>query len=190
MKKIILIAICICACAFSLRAQTTVTGATVTKYEATAVETQPKMFVTPLVAELSIIPSASTVFKIKGKITLPEAPDTKNVEVLERYAAEARRSVAANIEELKAQALFQFAESTDADVIVAPTYSVETDKSDGREVYVTVKVKGFPARYTNFRNLRPDDSTLVYMNNILSSGKQVKVLESSEASLETVAKKQ
>ena len=56
MKKIVLLAFLLCICAFSLHAQTTVTGATVTKYEATAVETQPKMLVTPLVAELSIIP--------------------------------------------------------------------------------------------------------------------------------------
>lgn len=190
MKKILLLAVCLLACALSLRAQTTVTGATVTKYEATSVDTQPKLFVTPLVADLAIIPTASTSFSIKGKITLPEAPDTKNIEVLERYAAEARRTVAASIEELKAQALFQFADKSSADVIVAPSFSVETDNSSGRDVFVTVKVKGFPARYTNFRNLRPDDSTLVRMNNIISSGKQVRVLESSEASLETVAKKQ
>lgn len=190
MKKIVLLAFFLCACAFSLRAQTTVTGATVTKYEATSVETQPKLFATPLAADLSVIQTASTSFKIKGKITLPEAPDTKNTEVLERYAADARRSVAANIEELKAQALFEFAESCNADVIVAPSFSVVTDSSSGREVFVTVKVKGFPAKYTNFRNLRPEDTTLVHMNAILSTGKQVRVLESSEASMETISKKQ
>ena len=175
--------------ALPARAQTTVTGATITKYEATSVETQPKLFVTPLAADLTIIQSASTSFQTKGTITIPEAPDTKNTEVLERYAAEARRSVAASIEELKAQALFQFAEKSGADVIVAPIYSVETDSSEGRVVKVTIKVKGFPARYTNFRNLKTEDSTLVLMSQRISTGKEVRILESAEAKLETVEKK-
>ena len=171
-----------------MSAQTLVTGATITKYEATSVETQPKLFVTPLAADLNIIQSASTTFKTKGVITLPEAPDTKNVEILERYAAEVRRQVSRNIEELKAQALFQFAEQSNADVIVAPSFSVETDSSKGRVVEVSIKVKGFPARYTNFRNLKPEDSILVRMSQQIPVGRQVRVLESSQANLETVEK--
>ena len=171
------IAVCVLALGlFSSRAmaQTTVTGASVTKFEATSVDTQPKMFVTPLAADISIIQSSSTTFKTKGTITIPEAPDTKDPKVLDRYKADVRLGIMDAIEELKAQALFEFSESEGADLIVAPSYSVVTDRSEGRVIYVTVKVKGYPARYNNFRNLTTADTTLVLMNRTLAIGKQVK----------------
>ncbi len=174
----------------TLMAQTVVTGASVTKYEATSVESQPKLFVTPLAADLVVIQNASTSFKTQGSITLPEAPDSKDNKVLERYANEARRVVVEGIEELKAKALFEFSESESADVIVAPSFSVVTDKSDGRLLSLTIRVKGFPARYTNFRNVKPSDTTLVYINRSLPVGKEVKTITSAEASqLEVLEKK-
>lgn len=45
----------------------------------------------------------------------------------------------------------------------------------------TSRVKGYPARYTNFRNVKPSDTTIVYINNALSSGKSIKTISSTEA---------
>ena len=162
-------------------AQTNVTGVNVTKFEASSVETQPKMLVTPIAADISIIQSTSSSFKTQGTITIPEVPDTKDAAKLERYAADARRVILEGIEELKAKALFEFSEQAGADLIVAPLFSVLTDKSDGRVIYVTVKVKGYPARYTNFRNVKPTDTTIAYINRILPSSKDVRTISSTEA---------
>lgn len=162
-------------------AQTTVTGVNVTKFEATSVETQPKMLVTPIAADISIIQSTSSSFKTQGTISIPEVPDTKDLAKLERYAADAKQVILDGIEELKAKALFEFAESVGADIIVAPLFSVVTDKSEGRNISLTVRVKGYPARYTNFRNVKPSDTTIVYINNALSSGKKVRTISSTEA---------
>ena len=168
--------------------QTTVTGVNITKYEATSVETQPKVFITPLAADLSIIQAASTSFKTQGTIVIPDAPDTKDTKVLERYSKQVRETVVGGIEELKAKALFEFSEQVNADVIVAPTYSVITDRSEGKVVHVTIRVKGYPARYTNFRNVKASDTTLVYINRLLSVGKDVKILTSAEVSQDETVK--
>ena len=162
-------------------AQTAVTGVTVTKFEATSVETQPQMFVTPLAADLSVIQSASTSFKTKGTITIPPAPESRFASAKE-YADLVRKTITNGIEELKAQALFEFSESTGADVIVSPIFSVVTEKSEDLTVYVQIKVKGFPAKYTNFRNLKPEDRALVDLNRTLSpqKGKDVRVLNATE----------
>lgn len=168
----------VCTSAF---AQTSLTGVNVTKFEATSVETQPKMLVTPIAADISIIQTSSSSFKTQGTITIPEVPDTKDAAKLERYAADARRVILDGIEELKAKALFEFSEHAGADLIVAPLFSVLTDKSDGRVIYVTVKVKGYPARYTNFRNVKPADTTIAYINRILPSSKDVRSISSTEA---------
>ena len=64
---------------------------------------------------------------------------------------------------------------------MAPLFSVVTDKSDGRIISLTVRVKGYPARYTNFRNVKPSDTTIVYINSALSSGKSVRSISSTEA---------
>jgi hypothetical protein len=162
-------------------AQTTVTGVNVTKFEATSVEAQPKMLITPIAADITIIQSNSSSFKTQGVITIPEVPDTKDLAKLERYAADAKQVIMDGIEELKAKALFEFAESAGADLIVAPLFSVVTDKSDGRNIYLTVKVKGYPAKYTNFRNVKPADTTIVYINSALSSGKNVRSISTTEA---------
>ena len=167
-----------CVSAF---AQTTVTGVNVTKFEATSVEAQPKMLVTPIAADISIIQATSSSFKTQGTIVIPEVPDTKDPAKLERYAADAKHVILDGIEELKAKALFEFAESAGADLIVAPLFSVVTDKSDGRIISLTVRVKGYPARYTNFRNVKPSDTTIVYINSALSSHKNVRSISSTEA---------
>ncbi len=166
-------------------AQTTVTGVNVTKFEATSVETQPKMFVTPLAADISIIQSTSSSFKTQGTITIPPAPDTKDEKRLEAYANAARQTILDGIEEIKAKALFEFSEKAEADIIVAPLFSVTTDRSDGRIIYVTVKVKGYPARYSNFRNVKGSDTTLVYINRALQNGKDVRRISTTEATSET-----
>lgn len=168
----------------SVAAQTTVTGANVTKFEATSVETQPQMFVTPLAADLMVIQSASTSFQTKGTITIPEAPDTRNPDNLKKYMDLVRSTITTSIEELKAQALFEFSEETGADVIISPTFSVITENSEDRQIHVRIKVKGFPAKYTNFRNLKPEDRSLVDINRMLTlqEGKDVRVLSATESS--------
>ena len=179
MKTRLLLSVIFAVACTSAFAQTTVTGVNVTKFEATSVEAQPKMLVTPIAADISIIQATSSSFKTQGTIVIPEVPDTKDPAKLERYAADAKHVILDGIEELKAKALFEFAESAGADLIVAPLFSVVTDKSDGR--IITVRVKGYPARYTNFRNVKPSDTTIVYINSALSSSKNVRSISSTEA---------
>lgn len=181
MKTRLLLSVIFAVVCTSAFAQTTVTGVNVTKFEATSVEAQPKMLITPIAADITIIQSNSSSFKTQGVITIPEVPDTKDLAKLERYAADAKQVIMDGIEELKAKALFEFAESAGADLIVAPLFSVVTDKSDGRNIYLTVKVKGYPAKYTNFRNVKPADTTIVYINRALSSGKNVRSISTTEA---------
>lgn len=155
-------------------AQTQVTGVDITKFEAASVDAQPKMFVVPLVAEVSIIPNASTVFKTTGQITLPSPSDAKGLRG--SYADIVERTVSKAIRELKAKALFEFSEAENADLIVAPIYSIETEKSSGLIVNVAIKVKGYPARYSGFRNLKDSDTTLIRMSGKIGTYKQVDVL--------------
>ena len=169
-------------------AQTVVTGANVTKFEASSIETQPKMMAIPLMADVSIIKGAQRQFKTKGTITLPEAPESKSATALTAYREQARVHIAMSIEELKAQALFEFSEATDADVIVSPMYSVVTESSNGNVINVIVKIKGYPAVYTNFRNATAADTTLVYLNNIIRGGKKVERLSSN--TMETTTKEE
>ena len=139
------------------------------------------MFVTPLAADLSVIQSASTSFKTKGTITIPAAPESRYVSGKD-YANQVRATITSGIEELKAQALFEFSEATGADVIVSPIFSVVTEKSEDLQVHVQIKVKGFPAKYTNFRNLKAEDRALIDLNRTLSlqKGKDVRVLNATE----------
>ena len=181
MKTRLLLSVIFAVACTSAFAQTTVTGVNVTKFEATSVEAQPKMLVTPIAADVSMIQATSASFKTEGTIVSPEVPGTKGPAKLERYAADAKQVILDGIEELKAKALFEFAESAGADLIVAPLFSVVTDKSDGRIISLTVRVKGYPARYTNFRNVKPSDTTIVYINSALSSHKNVRSISSTEA---------
>ena len=88
MKTRLLLSVIFAVACTSAFAQTTVTGVNVTKFEATSVEAQPKMLVTPIAADISIIQATSSSFKTQGTIVIPEVPDTKDPAKLERYAAD------------------------------------------------------------------------------------------------------
>ncbi len=68
------------------------------------------------------------------------------------------------LNELKAQILYEFIDTSHASIIVFPLYSTKTISSNGRELKLEVCVKGFPATYNNFRNLTAADSTIVKLN--------------------------
>ena len=71
------------------------------------------------------------------------------------------------MDELKAQALFEFIDRENCSLIVSPIYSVKTTSSKGLEMKVEVRIKGYPATYTNFRDLQAKDSTIVKLNRLI-----------------------
>ena len=106
-------------------AQTTVTGANVTKFEATSAQSQPSMFTIPVVGELEVVPGAARFYELKDAlVVLPEAQEGRGLSSIgqqDRYAETVRSFLSSRIEELKAEALFKFCEEKGADVILSPT---------------------------------------------------------------------
>ncbi|MBO4340735.1 MAG: hypothetical protein J5835_04850 [Bacteroidales bacterium] len=175
-KKLIFLAtLSLCFFGVLASAQTTTTGISVSKFEATSVECQPKMMTIPLVANLVVTKQTSVTFSSKGTISVPRRYNTQTDAA---YLEEIRNTINYRITELKAKALFEFAEQENADVIVSPVYSVTTESSNASVINVVIKIKGFPAKYTNIRSVTPEDNILVDMNNRIGSGKDVRVLTS------------
>ena len=169
-------------------AQTTVTGVNVTKFEATSAESQPNMFTVPMVGELKVMDNAPRFYELANKeVTLPEASDARGISAIgqqERYAETVRSFLSSRIEELKAEALFEFSDKTGADVILSPTYSIKTIKSEGLKLTLTVKVKGIPACYDKVRPITAADRALVDIDRLLvnTQSKDVKILRSTDSS--------
>lgn len=168
----------------SLSAQI-VTGVNITNFQAKSTDSNPKMFVIPIVASMEIIQDAPTFFSTTGVIKIPDNNNT-----VRDYMALVNSTVKARIEELKSQALFEFSEKTGADLILSPMYSITTVSNTGLTVNVTIKIKGYPARYTKFREMTENDSKLIGTAAMIDEDITTRKLDSkSWTNNETVIKK-
>lgn len=163
MKKLFFLSSLLLVGAVTLFAQsTTIQGASISKYEATQISNNGNMFIVPLVADLHVMSNAMQEHKIVELVTLPEiAKKEKEQDYLNRI----EKYLSNKINELKAQALYEFIDVSGASLIVSPIYSVKTLSSRGLEMRLEVRVKGYPATYNNFRSLKAADSTIVKLNN-------------------------
>ena len=122
------------------------------------------MFIVPLVASLNIAQSTPKDYRLRETISLPEK--RKN-EKEEAYFKRAENFLDLKLNELKAQALFEFIDRENCSLIVSPIYSIKTISSKGLNMTVEIRVKGYPATYTNFRDMQAKDSTIVKLNRLV-----------------------
>lgn len=163
------------------------TDASLTDFEATSLSTQPRMFGVPLVADIKLIPDANHTFTMEADVNLPEraAKESDN-----SYLARVNAYVKNRLEEIKTEAIFDFSEEADADVIVSPNFSITTKSSNGLNLKMTVKVRGYPAKYDNFRSLTEKDEKLVEISrNIGSTNNNVITIGSTELEQEIIEDK-
>lgn len=133
-------------------------GVEIRNFEATQLNNGANMFVTPLATEVKVLSTEPESYQMKETIILPEI---RPGETEGQYADKVQRIVEARISELKTQALFEFTDEKNAALIISPIYSIKTESSHNNVVNVIVKVKGYPAIYTKFRNITPADSVLM-----------------------------
>lgn len=164
MKKTFLLIIALVLTVGLFAQNDAIQGASVSKYEATQLKNNGNMFIVPLVASLQVAQNYPKDYILRAAIELPK-PYKKESE--ENYKARAKAGVDKAIDELKAQALFEFIDRENCSLIVSPIYSVKTVKSKGLIMNVEVRVKGYPASYTQFRDMRAADSTVVKLNNMV-----------------------
>ena len=161
-----------------------VTDASLTDFEATSLSTQPRMFGVPLVADVKIIPDAKHTFTMNADVNLPERADKESDN---SYLKRVNSYVKDRLEEIKTEAIFNFSEENDADVIVSPNFSITTESSNGLNLKMKVKVRGYPAKYDNFRNLTDKDEKLVEISrNIGYTNNNVITIGSTELEQEVV----
>ena len=161
-----------------------VTDASLTDFEATSLSTQPRMFGVPLVADVKIIPDAKHTFTMNADVNLPERADKESDN---SYLKRVNSYVKDRLEEIKTEAIFNFSEENDADVIVSPNYRITTESSNGLNLKMKVKVRGYPAKYDNFRNLTDKDEKLVEISrNIGYTNNNVITIGSTELEQEVV----
>ena len=160
------------------------TEASLTDFEATSLSTQPRMFGVPLVADVKIIPDAKHTFTMDADVNLPERY-TKESD--KSYITRVNSYVKDRLEEIKTEAIFNFSEEANADVIVSPNFSITTASSNGLYLKMKVKVRGYPAKYDNFRNLTDKDEKLVEISrSIGSTNNNVIAISSTELDQEIV----
>ena len=122
------------------------------------------MFIVPLVASLNISKSTPSDYVLKENILLPEM---RKKESEKDYFERVEKFINLKLDELKAQALFEFIDRENCSLIVSPIYSIKTTSSTGSQMAVEVRVKGYPATYTHFRDLQTADSTIVKLNRLI-----------------------
>lgn len=166
-------------------AQTTkgTTGVVVSHHQAVAANSNPKMFAVPLVADTEVIKDAPKSYQMNATISFPAI---SNGESSSEYANRVGILINNKIVELKSQALFEFAESTDADAILSPMFSIKTTESTGTSTTVTVKVKGYAVRYTNFRPMKSEDYTVVESARLIDNDDLISNSSSKVSTTETV----
>lgn len=111
-----------------------------------------EMMVTPLLADVKVQPVGHQVF------------GEDRFYYVDIEASDAWKSQ--SIEQLKRQALFDFAKEFKADVIVGALISAQTvdDNKDGvvdrvgKRYKVRITISGYPANYVNFRNASQEDA--------------------------------
>ncbi len=70
--------------------------------------------------------------------------------------ATSRGKLGTSVETLKAEAVSSAVKNANADVMVEPTYTIVNERG-----ITTVTVKGFPATYKNFRDIKTEDIPLI-----------------------------
>ena len=159
MKKFVFLVMMLLAVSTTLFAQNNnIQGASVSKFEATQLTNNGNLFVVPLVSELKVLKNKPTAYAMQQTFLLP---DIRKKEKTEQYMIRLENFIKEKIEELKAQALYEFIDSENASLIISPIYSIKTVASRGNSMTVEVNIKGYPAIYTNFRNLQASDTTLI-----------------------------
>ncbi|MDD2961751.1 MAG: hypothetical protein PHR45_06695 [Muribaculaceae bacterium] len=112
-------------------------------------EPNHEMIVTPLIADVEIINGVATFER------------NYNVDLI--YSVATRVQM---IEEIKKRAIFDFSEQQNADIIIGSMISANTlqdangytkRSDDGKSFILNIKIKGYPARYANFRNATEKD---------------------------------
>ena len=174
MKKIIIICLMAAAMSYSFAQDSALQGASVSKFEATQLSNNGNMFIVPIAAELQVKSATIGDYDMKATILLPERGKKESDE---RYVKRVEEFLKAKLDELKTQALFEFIDKTNSSLILSPQYSIKTESSRGNEMRVVVRIKGYPATYSNFRNLTAADSTIVKLNGMIVDKKQVEFLQ-------------
>ena len=164
MKAKILFLVLVLAAGTMFADNKAIQGASISKYEATQLKNNGNMFIVPLVASLDIPSKTPTDYKLRETINLPEM---EKKEREKDYFARVEKFLDLKLEELKAQALFEFIDKENCSLIVSPIYSIKTLSSQGTEMTVEIRVKGYPATYTKFRDLQTNDSTIVKLNRLI-----------------------
>ncbi len=164
MKKLFLFFTSLSLTAAVFAQQDAIQGASVSKYEATQLKNNGNMFIVPLVASLNITQSTPKDYVLRETILLPEKRKRENEEA---YFERLEKYTDLKLNELKAQALFEFIDRENCSLIVSPVYSIKTVSSKGLEMSVQVRVKGYPATYTKFRDMQTSDSTIVKLNRLI-----------------------
>lgn len=165
MKKTLILLMALCSTvAIFAQNNAAIQGASVSKYEATQLKNNGNMFIVPLVASLNLSKSTLSDYVLKENILLPEM---RKKESEKDYFERVEKFINLKLDELKAQALFEFIDRENCSLIVSPIYSIKTTSSTGSQMAVEVRVKGYPAIYTNFRDLRTADSTIVKLNRLI-----------------------
>ncbi len=157
-RKIVILSAFVAIAAIAWAQDNNIQGASVSKFEATQIANNGNLFVVPLVSELKVLKNRPVDYTMQQTFLLPE---TQKREKPEAYMLRLERYVKEKIEELKAQALFEFIDSENASLIISPIYSIKTVSSRGNSMTVSVSVKGFPAVYANFRNMQPSDTIFI-----------------------------
>ena len=164
MKAKVLLLVLVVATGTMFAQNNAIQGASVSKYEATQLKNNGNMFIIPLVASLNIKQGTPSDYVLRETITLPEM---RKKESEEKYFERAEKFINMRMDELKAQALFEFIDRENCSLIVSPLYSIKTTSSSGSQMKVEVRVKGYPATYTHFRDLQTADSTIVKLNRLI-----------------------
>ena len=150
-------------------------GANVDQFQATMANNGTKIFNVPLVGSYELVAKGSRSFTMTDVIHssdmfLPAKRKGESKDVYaERLALAVKESLNSLLTELKAKALYLFAEQENADLIASPTFAITTKKSDEDKIEVEIRIKGFPARYTSIRPLQASDSSLVKTSRLIEN---------------------
>ena len=164
MKAKLLLFVLVAATGTLFAQNNAIQGASVSKYEATQLKNNGNMFIVPLVASLNITQNTPKDYILTETISLPEINKKENEQ---NYITRVEKFINMKLDELKAQALFEFIDRENCSLIVSPIYSIKTTNSAGSKMTIQVRIKGYPATYTHFRDLQSADTTIVRLNRLI-----------------------
>lgn len=139
---------------------------TVIDFDAKAISLYSTTFVTPLVADIVVLTTAPQKHEVQATINIPrQMPDESSYDYTQRISPH----IQSHISELKAQVIFEMCEEFNAAAIIEPIFGVSTTSSTFDRLEVSVKVIGYPAVYTNFRNATPADTAIMHVSEQIPS---------------------